>query len=84
MKTPCKEPSPYDTLTEQRLAPLKQKLFPGHDGLNGGNYHALFMVLWQIVGLGHGACTRNSSNPKLDMPQVFNKPLTQLLNGCYC
>ena len=34
---------------------------------------------WEIV-----ACSRNSSNPRLDIPQVFNKPLTQLLNGCYC
>ena len=50
MKTPCKEPSPYDTLTEQKLAPLKQKLFPGHDGLNGGNYHASLWSFGKSLG----------------------------------
>ena len=46
-----------------------------HEGLYGGNYHAVLMVLWQIVGVGHGARSRNSSSPRLDVTQAVQQTL---------
>ena len=33
------------------------------------------MVLWQIVGVGHGARSRNSSSPTLDITQGVQQTL---------
>ena len=41
--------------------------------------NTLLMVLWQTVGVGHGACSRNSSSPTLDIPQAVQQTLDVII-----
>ena len=59
--------------------PRAKLLFPVHAGLNGGNCRVLLMVLWQAVGVGHWARSRNSSSPRLDVTQAVQQTLDAIV-----